>query len=207
LRDDWTHPRRRGGVDGGLRGPLGHLFRPPRTEVPAPGRLRGPSSYHPRVRLHHGTPMARPCRSRGRRRGRRLPRNLERDHCRPNDDGAAERGLRTVVHPGKRRRRPGLRSADPLPWPRGVDGPRQPRGPRHGPPGHGRLRVPRPDCSDRSLAELPRDATRPGSAAEGDGLEASPEVLEPNGLIGLGAGFFIPLVTTWLYLKYGVPDT
>src|SRR5438046_556309 len=28
-----------------------------------------------------------------------------------------------------------------------------------------------------------------------------------NGLIGLGAGFFIPLVTTWLYLKYGVPDT
>jgi MFS family permease len=28
-----------------------------------------------------------------------------------------------------------------------------------------------------------------------------------NGLIGLGAGFFIPLVTTWLYLKFGVPDT
>ena len=28
-----------------------------------------------------------------------------------------------------------------------------------------------------------------------------------NGLVGLGAGFFIPLVTTWLYLKYGVPDT
>src|SRR5439155_689289 len=30
------------------------------------------------------------------------------------------------------------------------------------------------------IAELPRDATRPGSAAEGDGLEASPEVLEPQ---------------------------
>jgi len=28
-----------------------------------------------------------------------------------------------------------------------------------------------------------------------------------NGLIGLGAGFFIPLVATWLFLKYGVPDT
>jgi len=28
-----------------------------------------------------------------------------------------------------------------------------------------------------------------------------------NGMIGLGACFFIPLVTTWLYLKYGVPDT
>ena len=28
-----------------------------------------------------------------------------------------------------------------------------------------------------------------------------------NGLIGLGAGFFIPLVTTWLYLKFSVPDT
>jgi len=27
-----------------------------------------------------------------------------------------------------------------------------------------------------------------------------------NGLIGLGAGFFIPLVATWLFLKYGVPD-
>ncbi len=28
-----------------------------------------------------------------------------------------------------------------------------------------------------------------------------------NGLIGLGAGFFIPLVPTWLFLKFGVPDT
>ena len=27
-----------------------------------------------------------------------------------------------------------------------------------------------------------------------------------NGLIGLGAGFFIPLVATWLFLKYSVPD-
>lgn len=28
-----------------------------------------------------------------------------------------------------------------------------------------------------------------------------------NGLIGLGAGFIIPLVPTWLFLRYGVPDT
>src|SRR5712691_9765408 len=28
-----------------------------------------------------------------------------------------------------------------------------------------------------------------------------------NGLIGLGAGFFIPLVPTWLFLKFGVADT
>src|SRR5437773_682372 len=28
-----------------------------------------------------------------------------------------------------------------------------------------------------------------------------------NGLIGLGAGFFIPLVPTWLRLRFGVPDT
>lgn len=28
-----------------------------------------------------------------------------------------------------------------------------------------------------------------------------------NGLIGLGAGFFIPLVPTWLFLRFGVPDT
>ncbi len=28
-----------------------------------------------------------------------------------------------------------------------------------------------------------------------------------NGLIGLGAGFIIPLIATWLWLKYGVPDT
>jgi len=28
-----------------------------------------------------------------------------------------------------------------------------------------------------------------------------------NGLIGLGAGFIIPLVPTWLFLKFGVPDT
>ncbi|HYM40597.1 MAG TPA: MFS transporter [Thermoplasmata archaeon] len=28
-----------------------------------------------------------------------------------------------------------------------------------------------------------------------------------NGLIGLGAGFFVPLVATWLLLKYGVLDT
>ncbi len=28
-----------------------------------------------------------------------------------------------------------------------------------------------------------------------------------NGLIGLGAGFFIPLVPTWLFLKFTVPDT
>ncbi|TLZ43506.1 MAG: MFS transporter [Methanobacteriota archaeon] len=28
-----------------------------------------------------------------------------------------------------------------------------------------------------------------------------------NGLIGLGAGFFIPLLATWLLLKHGVPDT
>src|SRR5439155_1197683 len=109
--------------------------------------------------------MARPCRGGGRGRGGRLPRDLERDHRRPDDDGAAERGLRAVVHPGKRRRRPGLRSADPLPRPRGVDGPRQPHGPRRGPAGHGRLRVPRPDRPDRAPAELPRDATRPVVAA------------------------------------------
>lgn len=29
----------------------------------------------------------------------------------------------------------------------------------------------------------------------------------PTGLIGLGAGFIIPLVPTWLFLKYGIPDT
>jgi len=28
-----------------------------------------------------------------------------------------------------------------------------------------------------------------------------------NGLIGLGAGFFIPLVPTWLRLKFGIPDS
>lgn len=28
-----------------------------------------------------------------------------------------------------------------------------------------------------------------------------------NGLIGLGAGFIIPLIPTWLFLKFGVPDT
>jgi len=28
-----------------------------------------------------------------------------------------------------------------------------------------------------------------------------------NGLIGLGAGFFVPLVATWLLLKFGVLDT
>ena len=28
-----------------------------------------------------------------------------------------------------------------------------------------------------------------------------------NGLIGLGAGFIIPLIATWLYLKFAVPDT
>ena len=27
-----------------------------------------------------------------------------------------------------------------------------------------------------------------------------------NGLIGLGAGFFVPLVATWLFLKFAVPD-
>jgi len=28
-----------------------------------------------------------------------------------------------------------------------------------------------------------------------------------NGIIGFGAGFIIPLIPTWLYLKFGVPDT
>jgi MFS family permease len=28
-----------------------------------------------------------------------------------------------------------------------------------------------------------------------------------NGLIGLGAGFIIPLIATWLWLRFGVPDT
>jgi MFS family permease len=28
-----------------------------------------------------------------------------------------------------------------------------------------------------------------------------------NGLIGLGAGFFIPLISLWLLLRFGVPDT
>jgi MFS family permease len=28
-----------------------------------------------------------------------------------------------------------------------------------------------------------------------------------NGLIGLGAGFIIPLVATWFYFRFGVPDT
>ncbi len=28
-----------------------------------------------------------------------------------------------------------------------------------------------------------------------------------NGLIGLGAGFIIPLIATWFWLKFGVPDT
>ena len=28
-----------------------------------------------------------------------------------------------------------------------------------------------------------------------------------NGLIGLGAGFIIPLIPTWLFLKFGTPDT
>jgi predicted MFS family arabinose efflux permease len=28
-----------------------------------------------------------------------------------------------------------------------------------------------------------------------------------NGLIGLGAGFIIPLIATWLWFKFGVPDT
>lgn len=28
-----------------------------------------------------------------------------------------------------------------------------------------------------------------------------------NGLIGFGAGFIIPLIPTWLYLKFGVPDS
>ncbi len=28
-----------------------------------------------------------------------------------------------------------------------------------------------------------------------------------NSLIGLGAGFIIPLILTWLYLKFGLPDT
>lgn len=28
-----------------------------------------------------------------------------------------------------------------------------------------------------------------------------------NGLIGLGAGFIIPLIPTWFYLKFGIPDT
>ncbi len=28
-----------------------------------------------------------------------------------------------------------------------------------------------------------------------------------NGFIGLGAGFIIPLIPTWLFLKFGIPDT
>src|SRR5207249_7090785 len=28
-----------------------------------------------------------------------------------------------------------------------------------------------------------------------------------NSLIGLGAGFIIPLIPTWLFLKFGTPDT
>jgi MFS family permease len=28
-----------------------------------------------------------------------------------------------------------------------------------------------------------------------------------NGMIGLGAGFIIPLIPTWMFLRYGIPDT
>src|SRR5439155_17789606 len=50
--------------------------------------------------------------------------------------------------------------------------------------------------------------TLPVRAARPKGTDWKPllKFSSLNGLIGLGAGFFIPLVTTWLYLEYGGPD-
>ncbi len=45
--------------------------------------------------------------------------------------------------------------------------------------------------------------TRLGSVR---GLSVLAKFSVSNGMIGLGAGFIIPLIPTWLYLKFGVPD-
>jgi len=49
--------------------------------------------------------------------------------------------------------------------------------------------------------------TPASEAASRKGLRPLLKFSALNALIGLGAGFIIPLVPTWLFLKYGVPDT
>src|SRR5256886_9928400 len=151
--------------------------------------------------------MARLGRDRGGHRRRRVPRHMERDHRGPDDHGAAECGVRLIVHPGQRGWWHRLRPADHLPGPRGVDG-----------PDNHAIHIAVLLVTDAFGFLVPialivllrgyRETLRPREARR-KATDWKPllKFSSLNGLVGLGAGFFIPLVTTWLYLKYGVPDT
>ncbi len=48
--------------------------------------------------------------------------------------------------------------------------------------------------------------SRPTKLGPARGLSVLTKFSVSNGMVGLGAGFIIPLIPTWLYLKFGVPD-
>ncbi len=52
-----------------------------------------------------------------------------------------------------------------------------------------------------------REEPRPGKPWRGASTSRLFRFSIYNGMIGLGAGFIIPLIPTWLYLRFGLPDT
>ncbi|MDI9644519.1 MAG: MFS transporter, partial [Candidatus Verstraetearchaeota archaeon] len=51
-----------------------------------------------------------------------------------------------------------------------------------------------------------KEASKPGAASL-KGLGVLLKFSGINSIIGLGAGFIIPLIPTWLFLKFGIPDS
>jgi MFS family permease len=64
-----------------------------------------------------------------------------------------------------------------------------------------------PIMTVRLLHEHREDGVRSPMIQKGRNLNRMLKFSGCNALIGLGAGLIIPLVPTWLWLKYGVPDT
>ena len=52
-----------------------------------------------------------------------------------------------------------------------------------------------------------REEPRPGRPWRGVSTSRLLRFSVYNGMIGLGAGFIIPLIPTWLFLRFGLPDT
>ena len=71
----------------------------------------------------------------------------------------------------------------------------------------GLLMLVAPIMTARLLHEYVADGVRNPSIQRGKHLNRMLRFSGCNALIGLGAGLIIPLVPTWLWLKYGVPDT